>query len=138
MLRIIIRRVSGEELTITLEEALVPDVRALKQHLNQVHGLPPRFRQRLLLGGQCLEDNATLQLGMELELVMLAFIPNPTPEEVQAFTAAAGAGHVDKVRALNEAQFRTLHCAHIMQRVGIDAWKLEFPALFPDLRLSPC
>ena len=99
MLRIIIRRVSGEELTITLQEDFVPDVRTLKHHLNQGHGLPPRFRQRLLFHGQCLEDTAGLHSGMELELVLLAFIPNPSPDEVQEFTAAAGAGHVDKVRA---------------------------------------
>ena len=85
MARIIIRRVSGEELTITLQEDLFPDVRALKQQLNQLHGLAPRCRQRLLLHGQCLEDTATLQPGMELELVILAFIPNPSPEEVARF-----------------------------------------------------
>ena len=46
MLRI--SRISGKELTITLEEDLVPDVKGLKQNLNQRHGFPPRFRQRLL------------------------------------------------------------------------------------------
>ena len=100
MLRIIIRRVSGEELRITLEEDLVPDVRALKQHLNQLHGLAPRFRQRLLLHGRCLEDTATLHSAMELELVVLAIIPDRSTDEVQEFTAAAGAGHFDRVRGL--------------------------------------
>ena len=103
MLRIIIRKVSGEELTIKLAEELVPDVTALKQHLNQLLGLPPRFRQRLLLHGQCLEDTAALHATMELELVVLAFIPNRSSDEVREFTAAAGAGDFDKVRALNEA-----------------------------------
>ena len=97
MLRI--RKVSGEELTIALEDDLVPDVRALKQHLNQRHCLPPHFRQRLFLHGRCLEDTATLHPGMELELVLLAFILNPSPDEVQAFIAAARAGDFDKVRA---------------------------------------
>ena len=82
-LQIIIRRVSGEELTITLQEDLVPDVGALKQQLNQLHGLAARFRQRLLFDGQCLEDTATLHPGMELEFVILAFIPSPCPDEVQ-------------------------------------------------------
>ena len=36
---------------------------------------------------------------MELELVVLAFIPNPSPGEVQEFTAAARAGDFDKLRA---------------------------------------
>ena len=115
MLRI--SRISGEQLTVALEEDLFPDVRALKQHLNQRQGLPPRFRQRLLLHGQCLEDTATLHSAMELELVVLAFIPNPTPDEVQEFTAAAGAGHVHKVHALNkEAQFRTPYSEQITHR----------------------
>ena len=98
MLRI--RRVSGEELTTTLEEDLDSDVRALRRRLNQWHGLPPRFRQRLLLHGKCLEDAATLHPGMELELVILAFIPNPSPDEVKDFTAVALAGDFDKLRAL--------------------------------------
>ena len=116
MLRIIIRRVSGEELTITLQEDLFPDVRALKQQLNQLHGLVPRFRQRLLLDGQCLEDIATLHPGMELELVILAFIPSPSPEIVQEFTAAAGSGHFDKACAWSQTQFCTPHSGQIRQR----------------------
>ena len=95
MLRI--TRISGEELTTSLEEEdLILDVRALKRRLNQLYGLPPRFRQRLLLHGTCFEDSATLHPGMELELVMLPFIFNPSPDEMQEFTAAAGA---DKVRS---------------------------------------
>ena len=100
MLRI--RRVSGEELTIALEEGLVPHVRALKRRLNQLYGLLPRFGQRLLLHGICLEDIATLHAGMELELVMLAFLPNPSRDEVQEFTAAACAGDLDKVRIASD------------------------------------
>ena len=98
MLRI--SMMSGEELAIMLEEDLVPDVRALKQHLNRLHVVPPCFRQRLLLHGQCLEDAATLHPAMELELVLSAFIPNRPPHEVQEFTAAAGAGDFPKVRGL--------------------------------------
>ena len=95
-----IKKLSGQELTIATEEDLVPDVRALKRHLHRLYGLPPRFRQRLLLHGKCLEHTATLHPGMELELVIMAFIPNLSPDEVQQFTTAAGAGDVDKVRAL--------------------------------------
>ena len=41
-----IRMMSGEELTtVPVEE--VGTVRELKQRLHQLHGLPPRFRQRL-------------------------------------------------------------------------------------------
>ena len=117
MLRI--RKVSGEELTTALEENLVSNVSALKQHLNQLHGLPPRFRQRLLLDGQCLEDTATLQPGMELELVVLAFIPNPSVNDVQEFIAAASAGDCDKVPALSDVRFRIPHRYKILQRCGL-------------------
>ena len=70
---------SGEELITALEEDLVPDVRALKQRPNQLYGLPPRFRQRLLLHGIFFEDSATLHPGMEKEVVVLPFISNPSP-----------------------------------------------------------
>ena len=36
---------------------------------------------------------------------MLAFIPNPSNDEVQEFTAAAGDGSIDKVRVFNEALY---------------------------------
>ena len=116
MLRI--SRMSGEELTIVLEEDLIPNVRALKQHLNLLQGLPPRFRQRLLFHGQCLEDTASLHPGMELELVLLAIPPKRWPLEVQEFTAAAGAGHIDKVLELNETRLRTSQREQNMQRRG--------------------
>ena len=45
MLRI--TQLSGEELT-SLPLAELSDVKALKQRLHQQHGMPPRFRQRLL------------------------------------------------------------------------------------------
>ena len=90
MLRI--RKVSGKELTATLEEDLVPDVRALKPRLSQLYGLPPRFGQRLLLHGKCLDDGAGAR-HVDLH-------PYSSPDEVQPFTAAAHAGNFDKVRAL--------------------------------------
>ena len=112
MLRI--RRVSGEELTIALEEDLLPDVRALQRRLNQLYGLPPRFRQRLLLHDKCLEDTATLHPGMELELVLLVFVPNPSPDEMQEFTDAARAGDSDKARALSEVKSCTPNSEQII------------------------
>ena len=120
---------------MTLED-LIFDVRALKQHLNQGHGLPLRFRQQLLFHGQRLEDTATLHSGMELELVKLAFIPSPSVDEVQKFTAAAGTGDFDKVRALS--QIPNAHSEQITECPGIDISKLKFPSVFPDFRLSPC
>ena len=117
MLRI--RRVSGEELSTALEEDLLPDVRALKRRLNQLYGLPPRFRQRLLLHGKCLEDAATLLPGMELELVLLNFVPKPSPDQTHEFTAAARARDLDKVRALSDVKLRRPHSEQIIQRAGL-------------------
>ena len=125
MLRI--RRVSGEELTTALEEDLVPDVRALKRRLNQLYGLPPRFRQRLLLNGKCLEDTASLQAGMELQLVPLVFVPNPSPDKVQEFTAATRAGDFDKVRVSSDAKFCIFYSEQIRQRRGLDALSPKVP-----------
>ena len=100
MLRI--RKVSGEELIVAWEEDLVPDVRALKRHLHRLQDLPPRFRQRLLLNGQCLEDKFTVHAAMELELVVLPLITKLSSHAVQEFKAAAF-GHFNKARALSKA-----------------------------------
>ena len=108
-----ISRVSGGELATAPEEEVIADVRALKQHLNQLHNVPPRCRQRLLLHGQPLEDTEALHSAMELELVVLAFVPNPSSAEVREFTAAAGAGQFHKARASNAIQFRTQHSEQI-------------------------
>ena len=139
MLRI--RRISGEELTTAPEQDLLPDVRALKHHLHQRQDLPPRFRQRLFLHGQCLEDTATLSSDMELEVVVLAFIPNPSTDRVQEFTAAAGAGDFDKVRASNGAQFRRPHINVVNRSCRFDGLMLgksHYPQCSPAFRLSPC
>ena len=49
------------------------NVRSLKQQLTHLHGLPPRFRQRLLRGGENLDDTAELDSPMNLDLVLLPF-----------------------------------------------------------------
>ena len=136
MLRI--KRISGEELSIALQEDLLPDVRALKRRLNQLYGLPPSFRQRLLLHDMCFEDTATLHPGMELELFLLVFVPNPSPDEVQELKAAARAGDFDKACGLSDSNIRKPPREQILQRRGLDVWKLKFLALFPDFRLSLC
>ena len=51
---------------IPIEEML--DVRGLKQRLNQLHQLPPRFRQRVLFYGENLADAAMLTFPMDLTL----------------------------------------------------------------------
>ena len=67
-----VRMLSGEELAkVPLDE--VSDVRSLKQHLHQLHGLPPRFRQRILLHGQRLDDATRIDSSQELEIVLLTY-----------------------------------------------------------------
>ena len=53
---------SGELATSILAEELeeLCDIRGLKQRLSLLHGLVPRFRQRLLLHGEILEETVEL------------------------------------------------------------------------------
>ena len=67
-----LRMLTGDALTsIPVEE--IHDVKGLKLRLNQRHGLPPRFRQRVLFHGEILEDAMTLDSPMNLDLVLLTF-----------------------------------------------------------------
>ena len=67
-----ITQLSGEELT-SIPLAELSDVRALKQRLHRQHGLPPRFRQRLLQEGSTLDDDVKLDSVMDLQ------VPGPQP-----------------------------------------------------------
>ena len=66
---------SGEELTtLPLEE--VSSVGAVKRCLQERHGLPPRFRQRLFVQGskENLDDSCEIGSTQHLELVVLSFL----------------------------------------------------------------
>ena len=77
--------ISGEE----LEE--LRDIRGLKTCLNQLHGFPPRFRQRLLHHGESLEETAILAFSMDLDLVVLPFADlSGSPMDDLAIAASAG------------------------------------------------
>eukprot|EP00439_Symbiodinium_sp_Y106_P072998 s742_g13.t1 len=96
MLRITL--LSGQELTsIAVEDAL--DVKALKQRLNKSHGLPPRFRQRLLQEGQTLDDAFQLDSPMDLQVVLTTFA-KPSHCQVEQLIIAARDGFVSEVEAL--------------------------------------
>ena len=70
MLRI--RMLSGAEVaSIPVED--LSDVRALKQTLHMFHSLPPRFRQRLVLRGDPLDDTTRLDSPLDLELVLMEY-----------------------------------------------------------------
>ena len=48
----------------------VSNVKALKERLHHLHGLPPRFRQRLLHRGSTLDDAYKLDSPLDLNLVV--------------------------------------------------------------------
>ena len=73
-----IRMLSGEEVA-SIPVGELTDVKELKRHLHQLHSYPPRFRQRLLLGGNPMDDSAKLDSPMDLDLVsasILRWIPD--------------------------------------------------------------
>ncbi|CAE7614504.1 unnamed protein product [Symbiodinium sp. CCMP2592] len=74
MLRI--TQLSGEELA-TIPLAEVDNVRSLKLRLHQQHGLPTRFRQKLVHEGRTLDDDEKLDTAMDLTVLVLAFIEAP-------------------------------------------------------------
>ena len=85
MLRVTL--LSGEELTyLPLTE--LSDVKALKQRLHQQHGLPPRFRQRLLHEGNTLDDCIQLDTAMDLQVLIVAFSEVSEDQQQELFSAA--------------------------------------------------
>ena len=74
MLRI--RMVSGEEVASMAVDRL-SNVRALKEQLNRFHDLPTRFRQRLLLDGNPVDDSAQLVSPMSCKLVLPSYCMPP-------------------------------------------------------------
>ena len=86
MLRI--RMLSGEEV-VSVPLGEVVNVLALKQRLNMLHGLPNRFRQRLLFRGSPLDDAATLSSPADLELVLLTHSDAAETQVEELVTAAA-------------------------------------------------
>ena len=62
-----VRKLSGEEVA-SVPLAELCDVKSLKQRLQQ-HGLPPRFRQRLLHEGNALDDAVMLDSLMDLQVL---------------------------------------------------------------------
>ena len=83
MLRV--RMLSGEVVASIPSEELedVNDARSLKQRLHRLHGLPPRFRQRLFHCGRPLDDMDRLELDspMDVELVLLTPVASHSYEE---------------------------------------------------------
>ncbi|CAE7330933.1 ANK1 [Symbiodinium sp. CCMP2592] len=101
-----IRRVSGEGLVAldlaSFHETLpvgVSPVRALKQYLHSMCGLP-RFRQRIAFVGDdvVLDDKDTLRPG-EVQVVLLGFCQT-SEAQVEALLDAAGSGRAAAVESI--------------------------------------
>ena len=86
---------SGDVVT-SIPAQEIHDVKGLKLRLNRLHGLPPRFRQRVLFHGEILKDEVTLESPMNVDLVLLAFV-DVSQEQVEALAAAAMQGSISKV-----------------------------------------
>ena len=87
-----IRMMSGEEVAaMPVEE--VSSVREVKRRLHKLHGLPPRFRQRLMVQGSSLklDDADKLESPMDLALVVVPF-SSPSPTQAEDLVEAAGNG----------------------------------------------
>ena len=93
MLRI--RMLSGA-LVASIPVAEVSNVREVKQRLHSLHGLPPRFRQRLLFQGASLDDAANLDSPMDLDLVLQEF-SDAAQAQADELVAAARDGAVEQV-----------------------------------------
>ena len=91
MLRI--RMLSGAVVSMPVEE--VSCVREAKRRLQQLHGMPPRFRQRLCLHGTNLDDATELDSPLELDLMLQPF-SDTSETEVNELVAAARDGLVEK------------------------------------------
>ncbi|CAE7876403.1 ANKRD50 [Symbiodinium sp. KB8] len=93
-----VKMLSGEALTsIPVEE--VHDVKGLKQHLTQLHGLPPRFRQRVFFHGEILEEDVKLDSSMNLDLVVLTF-SDVSEGQAEKLAAAASQGSFSEVESM--------------------------------------
>eukprot|EP00439_Symbiodinium_sp_Y106_P001685 s1510_g1.t1 len=80
-----------------LEE--LSDVKSLKQHLNQVHSVAPRFRQRLFRHGESLKETAMLDSAVDLYLVVLPFT-DVSQSQVENLVAAALSGSTTEVESM--------------------------------------
>ena len=96
-----VRMLSGEAVASIPAEELeeLSDISGLKKRLSQLQGLAPRFRQRLLLRGEILEETATLHSPMGMHLVCLPFA-DVSQSQVNDLAAAAERGSYATVESM--------------------------------------
>ena len=111
-----VRWLSGEELA-TLPADDVRDVRAVKQRLHKTHGVPPRFRQRVLLDGKNLDDAAEVDASMDLHLLVLTLCGAQV--EADSLVKLAEDGLVKEVEAMLQLpQDPNLPCLSLVLSLG--------------------
>ena len=98
---------SGQALA-SMHVGEVSDVKGLKQRLTQVYGLPPPFRQRVLLNGESLKDAVRLDSPMNLDLALLTYA-DVSQDQIDDLAAAARQGSVSKVGSLQTVHIHKLH-----------------------------
>ena len=90
---------SGKELA-SIPAEKVDDVRALKLLLHSEHGLPARFRQRLVylnsVSDGVLDDFVKLDSPMDLQLVLIPYVQS-SQIDADKLTAAAAEGSLSEV-----------------------------------------
>lgn len=98
-----IRMISGQEVASIPVAGLVASdctVKALKQRLHVVHGLPSRFRQRLLFRGKPLDDSAKVDTPMDVEVVLLPYLTASEMQANQMLAATTTDGDTTEVEAM--------------------------------------
>ncbi|OLQ11111.1 Ankyrin repeat domain-containing protein 50 [Symbiodinium microadriaticum] len=108
MLRITL--LSGEEVA-SLPLTELSDVKALKQRLHQQHGMPPRFRQRLLHDGSTLGDDVKLETAMDLQILIVDFDKAAEVLRLDLYDAA-GLGNLTQVERMLQLPMDPDICDH--------------------------
>ena len=95
-----VRIICGEAVAGIPAEELgkLSDIRGLKTCLIELHGLVPRFRQRLLVHGEILEKTTMLHSPMHLHLLFVLPFADVCQSQVHALAAAAECGSNAKSR----------------------------------------
>ena len=81
----------------------------MKLRLSHLHGLPPRFRQRVFYRGENLEEAVRLDSPTDLDLVVLTF-SDVSEGQVETLAAAASQGSISEVGSVEPAYMLEQFC----------------------------
>ncbi|CAE7245802.1 Ank2 [Symbiodinium natans] len=93
-----VRMPSGEELA-SIPAADLSTVRNLKNDLQRICGVP-RFRQKLLHGGNALEEDMRLDASMESVLLVLVVFCPASEDEIEELVFSPSQGSVEEVEQI--------------------------------------